>query len=497
VNTHADFLVIGSGIAGLFTALQAAEFGSVQIATKATLSEGSTRYAQGGIAAVIEPDNDIDAHIADTIISGAGLCDEDAVRVMCTEGPERIRDLMEIGVEFDEADGALERGLEGAHSKPRVLHAGGDATGAFIEAALMAALENKHVGVLEHVSLADIVVESGRAKGARFVSSTGEASTVLASNIILATGGAGCVYSHTTNPAVATGDGVAAAFRAGAVVRDAEFFQFHPTALAAPGPAFLISEAVRGEGAVLRNEAGEAFMKDVHPLADLAPRDVVAREIARQMTNQDGKPVVLDTTEIDPGHLSYRFPGIHTQCRSRGIDWRTEPVPVTPAAHYWMGGVATDLYGKTSVPGLYAVGEVASTGVHGANRLASNSLLEGVVFARRVVEAATDAKASEPAQFDAQPLPLFAMPSTSMSASEVRSLMWDNVGLVRDEHGLRMAEKQLGAWTALSPAEVNLKTVCQLITAGALAREESRGAHYRSDFPDKEKVGTSNAWSAC
>jgi len=429
-------IVVGSGIAGLVAAIRAARSHEVLLVTKGALEEGSTRHAQGGIAAALFEGDSVEAHIRDTLAAGAGLCDPEAVRVLCEEGPQRVRDLIAFGVDFDrDPSGALARGLEAAHSAPRILHAGGDATGAAIEAALAAAVRTAAVEIVEHAMLVDLVVappgspadrtplsetQALRGPGPRIRSSNqladdeapafptasasapevrgarvvgvellidGERRVERADAVILATGGAGRLYSRTTNPGVATGDGIAAAWRAGAEVADLEFVQFHPTALA---DGFLVSEAVRGGGAVLRDVDGRRYMPAVDARAELAPRDVVARETARVMARQDDAPALLDATAV-PLDLAARFPSIHAHLRGLGIDWTRTAVPVTPAAHYTMGGVATDLHGRTSLPGLLAVGEVARTGVHGANRLASNSLLESLVFAWRAAESLAEA----------------------------------------------------------------------------------------------------------
>ncbi|MFZ4894085.1 L-aspartate oxidase [Plantibacter sp. Mn2098] len=382
-------VVVGSGIAGLVTAIHASDEHEVVLVTKDVLGQSNTRYAQGGIAGVMFDDDSVESHVQDTLTAGAGLCDEEAVRVLCSEGPDRIRELIAYGVGFDRAgsapDAAFAKGLEAAHSYPRVLHSGGDATGAAIEAALVHRVRETSVAIHEHTFLVDLLVEAGAVRGV-LLRADGEEFVVRADAVVLATGGAGQLYPHTTNPLVATGDGAAAALRAGAALEDVEFVQFHPTALTSAG-SFLVSEAVRGEGAVLRDASGERFMQRVHPDAELAPRDVVARGIAAAMAAQGGLPVVLDATMLGAERLATRFPGIDAAVRASGIDWSLEPVPVAPAAHYWMGGVRTDLHARTSLPWLYAVGEVARTGVHGANRLASNSLLEGAVFGARAAAA--------------------------------------------------------------------------------------------------------------
>lgn len=503
-------LVIGSGIAGLVAAIHASERHQVVVVTKDVLGQSNTRYAQGGIAGVMFDDDRVEDHIRDTLLAGAGLCDEAAVRVLCTEGPDRIRELIAFGVAFDRDGDQFAKGLEAAHSYPRVLHAGGDATGAAIETALVATLEARGVPVLEHTFLVDLELADGSVTGARLRSAERGAFTVAADHVILATGGVGQLYPFTTNPSVATGDGAAAALRAGAMLADVEFVQFHPTALTTPG-SFLISEAVRGEGAVLRDASGERFMQALHPDAELAPRDVVARGIAQAMAAQGGLPVTLDATGLGAERLAERFPGIDEQIRASGVDWSRTPVEVAPAAHYWMGGIATDLDGRTSVPGLYAVGEVARTGVHGANRLASNSLLEGAVFAARAVAAidsasVTGTPVAEPlpgatrielAAPEAEP-PVRDPGHAAFSRAALHTIMWRCAGLVRDEVGLAEAQDVLDAWAreTAQPAvsatpevtqgdaeDRNLLLLARAVVASARQRHESRGAHARADFP--------------
>ncbi|GAA2970132.1 hypothetical protein GCM10010460_00640 [Microbacterium terrae] len=396
--THA--VVVGSGIAGLTVALHAVERGCrVTLVTKDVLEHANTRFAQGGIAGVMFDDDRAADHVRDTLVAGAGLSDPAAVQVLVDEGPDRIRELIALGVAFDrDGAGAFVKGLEAAHSYPRILHAGGDATGTVIERALVAALRASRVDVVEHAFLVGLVTDAGRVGGVDLIvgetaAAPGRRVRLDADAVVLATGGAGELYSHSTNPEVATGDGIAAAMRAGAAVADLEFFQFHPTVLAV-GDSFLVSEAVRGEGATLIDDDGRRFAFDDHPDGELAPRDVVARAIARRMIEQGGRPVRLDATHLHStdaaeraAFLARRFPTIDAAVHDRGLDWALEPVPVTPAAHYLMGGVVTDLDGRTTLPGLYAVGETARTGVHGANRLASNSLLEGAVFGARAGDA--------------------------------------------------------------------------------------------------------------
>ena len=514
-------VVVGSGIAGLTVALHAVEDGCrVTLVTKDVLEHANTRYAQGGIAGVMFADDRTEDHIRDTLTAGAGLSDPEAVRVLVDEGPARIRELIDLGVAFDRgADGAFVKGLEAAHSYPRILHSGGDATGTAIEKALVARLRASDVRVIEHAFLIDLVLDGGRvagvellvgdvAAGAATPHIAGRRERVDADAVVLATGGAGELYAHTTNPSVATGDGIAAALRAGAEVTDLEFFQFHPTVLEGKagaaglgiGESFLVSEAVRGEGATLIDETGRRFAFDAHPDGELAPRDVVARAIARQMEAQDGRPVYLDATHLratpeeTAAFLARRFPTIDRAVRDRGLDWAREPIPVTPAAHYLMGGVTTDLAGRTTLPGLYAVGEVARTGVHGANRLASNSLLEGAVFGARAGDAISQDAASRvwPASAHA-PSPA-ASSSVDDSAgpftrTALQELMWEDAGLVRDARGLEHAASVIAAWRAhqrTPEAEVdfeneNLLVVAEQLVAAALRRRESVGAHYRRD----------------
>lgn len=478
-------VVVGSGIAGLTAALHAHENGCrVTVVTKGALGDTNTRWAQGGIAAVTHPADTVASHAADTTTAGAGLNDADAVETLVTAGPARIAELVSRGVVFDRGtDGDFSRGLEAAHAVPRVLHAGGDATGAAIQAALGAAVRAAGITVREHALLADLVVSDGRVTGIRLA----DGVRLDADAVVLATGGAGQLFAHTTNPSGATGDGIAAAIRAGAAVADLEFVQFHPTALAVGAP-FLVSEAVRGEGATLIDDAGRRFTFDAHPDGELAPRDVVARANARAMSAQDGRPVRLNATTLGAERLAQRFPTIDAAVRERGLDWAREPIPVTPAAHYLMGGVVTDLDARTSVPGLYAVGETARTGVHGANRLASNSLLEGAVFGARAGDAVARGGAwpSSPA---AGPLdaatPVADAPPFSRAA--LQHLMWNAAGLERDAAGLAGAAGILAAWTA-EPApraieDANLLLVGTHVVAAARARTASVGAHFRSDAP--------------
>ncbi|MBC7724738.1 MAG: L-aspartate oxidase [Burkholderiaceae bacterium] len=494
-------VVVGSGIAGLSVALEAARTHRVTLVTKTELAESNTRYAQGGIAVAMFPDDSAESHAADTIAAAAGLGDPEATRVLCSEGPQRIRELIALGVAFDRHGDELARGLEAAHSSARVLHAGGDATGAVIEAALVDAVRRSAIDVREFTFVADLVVRGGAVRGIEAIGSDGSSSIIEADVVVLASGGAGQLFRHTTNPSVATGDGVAAAWRAGAVLADVEFYQFHPTALAAPGN-FLVSEAVRGEGAVLLDASGSRFMTSMHPRAELAPRDVVARGIAAQMAAQGGSPVCLDATALGAEFLARRFPSIDRSCRAFGLDWSREPIPVTPAAHYWMGGVRTDLLGRTSIRGLFAVGEVSCTGVHGANRLASNSLLESLVFASRAAELLTGSSVENvlggwPVAAPATatlPDPVDEA-TTEVSRDTLRELAWTSIGLYRDGPALAEAAARLATWRVTGDPgnhgsdvvgmreSANLLELARIMVAAAAARDESRGAHSRTDFP--------------
>ena len=530
----ARILIVGSGIAGLSTALHASQLHAhdVTVVTKGALAESNTRYAQGGIAAATALDDSATLHAQDTIRAGAGLTDETAARVLADEGAAAIRSLIAWGVLFDHRPGSPEpeRALEAAHSRPRVLHAGGDATGAAIEAALVAAVRASGVTVLEHTMLTDLVLADAsgirarsahplpadqtpmnpggadaatRVVGIEVLRADGERDVLLADAVVLATGGAGQLYSHTTNPTIATGDGLAAALRAGVATADLEFYQFHPTTLAAPGN-FLVSEAVRGEGAVLRNERGERFMVGVHPDAELAPRDVVARAIAAEMAKQNGVPVDMDARGIDRETLGVRFPTIMAACTAAGFDLAGGLVPVVPAAHYSMGGIATDLDGRTSHAGLFAVGEAACTGVHGANRLASNSLLEGAVFGRRVAAALGHDSFPEPVEGMDDPLRQAQGASVGVvDRAELQELMWHYAGLARSGVGLATAAARLRVWAEASGARDdsraadrervetdNLLTVARALVAAAQARRESRGAHSRTDHPQTEALAT-------
>lgn len=486
-----NVVVVGSGIAGLTAALHAAEADNrVTLVTKGAVGDGCTGYAQGGVAGVYGPDDSAELHAADTITAGAGLSDADAVDVLVRGAAARIAELIARGVAFDrDADGRLLLGREAAHSHARIVHAGGDATGAAISRALVAAVrDDARVAVVERAMLLDLIVADGAVRGIRLLRD-GAAADLEADAVILATGGAGCLYAHTTNPEGTTGDGIAAAIRAGAAVGDLEFVQFHPTVLAVGSP-FLISEAVRGEGATLVDDAGRRFVFDTHPDGELAPRDVVSRAIARQAAAQ-GSPVHLDATMLGAARLARRFPTIDRVTRERGLDWSTLPLPVTPAAHYLMGGVQTDLDGRTTLRNLFAVGEVARTGVHGANRLASNSLLEGAVFGARAAAALTAPWIE--LQVPARPKPAATRDTAAVpfGRDALQRLMWDHVGLLRDTPGLEAALATVRAWaaaatppvTARAHEDANLLLLAEATASAALSRVDPVGAHYREPAP--------------
>ncbi|MEJ7635332.1 L-aspartate oxidase [Aeromicrobium sp.] len=495
-----SIIVVGSGVAGMTAALEAVDAYDVTLITKAELAQSNTRYAQGGVAVVIDAMSDpgaprlgdtVESHVADTLVAGAGLSDPDTVGILCAEGPAAIDELIERGVPFDRHDGQLSHGLEAAHAYARILHAGGDATGAGIAYALIDRIRESPVKVLERTTVVDLVVDAGRCVGVKLLDGT----TLEADVVILATGGAGQLFPYTTNPAIATADGLGMALRAGVVAADLEFYQFHPTSLDAPGN-FLVSEAVRGEGATLIDADGKRFMLEVHPDAELAPRDVVARGIAAQMKAKNHGPVRLDATHLGPEFLAKRFPNIDAACRAQGFDWGQVPIPVTPAAHYYMGGVRTDVWGRTSMPGLYSVGEAACNGLHGANRLASNSLLEGAVYGTRVIEglahpAPTGAAGADwpaPLRLDLADNP----DGDDVNRSDLQQLMWDAAGLSRNATDLERAASRLAEWRApsvidaKSAEDANLLVVARAVVACALARQESRGGHHRTDFPTSD-----------
>ena len=479
-------IVVGSGIAGGLLALAAAERGPVVLVTKAALGEGSTRRAQGGIAAAVDDGDTVDAHVADTLAAGAGLCDVEAVARICAEGPAQIATLLQRGVRFDlDALGALQLGREGAHSAARVVHAGGDATGAHIVAALAAALRrDPRVMVAEQETALEVVVRHGRACGLRTRTADGREVTRWARAVVLATGGSGHLYARTTNPPGATADGPALAARAGAALADLELVQFHPTALAlGASPLGLVSEAVRGEGAILRDAAGYRFMPDEHPMAELGPRDVVARAIVRR-AREMAADVTLDLRHLDPDEVHRRFPTVAAICAEHGLDLARDPIPVTPAAHYGIGGVLTDMAGRSTLPGLFAIGECAATGAHGANRLASNGLLEAAVMAAGAAEALAGDLAAWPEGPSAPAVAIDRTPATPDARAALQAAMWEGVGVERDAAGLAATAVALDAvGPGDDPETANLLLVARLTAAAADIRTESRGAHFRADFP--------------
>jgi L-aspartate oxidase len=482
------FLVVGSGVAGLHTAWRASENGEVMLLTKRSLFDSATAYAQGGIAAALGAGDSPKLHSRDTLAAGAALCDEEAVRVLVEEGPSRVRELQVAGAEFDLGPkGSLLLGREAAHSRRRIVHSHGDRTGAEVARTLVERVrDSKQTNVLERARVLDLIVENGRCAGVR-ASVTGGAVEIRADATVLATGGCGQVFRYTTNPVVATGDGYAIAHRAGVAVTDMEFVQFHPTALDTPeNPLALVSEAVRGEGAVLLNGDRRRFKPERHGLAELAPRDVVAREIFNEHRRTGS--VFLDARAMGE-RFGERFPGILALCLARGIDPRTDLIPVTPAAHYMMGGIDTDLAGHSRLSHLYACGEVSCTGVHGANRLASNSLLEGLVFAERIArDLASVPRSSTPKRAGRWKVPeLPDRGAAQVAADSIRALMWGKSGIERNARGLRECLEALtDIHERLPPGateELNLCETAMLIARSAIERKESRGGHYRSDFP--------------
>ncbi|MEI6499727.1 MAG: L-aspartate oxidase [Armatimonadota bacterium] len=493
-----DFIVVGSGVAGLWTALHLAEVGKVALLTKDALLESSTRYAQGGIAVALGARDNPEFHLQDTIAAGAGLVDLPAAEVLTYEAPRAIAELIDCGAVFDKEDGHLLLGREAAHGQRRIIHAHGDATGAEVERALCeAVIAHGSIDLYEEVMAARLVMVDGECCGVDARDLAGETNLrFVARATCLATGGFGCLYRRTTNPPVATGDGLALAFRAGATVRDMEFVQFHPTALATPGtPKFLISEAVRGEGAILLNAGGEAFMARYHEQRELAPRDIVARAVTAEMKASNESFVYLDFSPIGRERSLQRFPGIIAECQKRGFDPLESPVPVSPVAHFAMGGVDVDLTGQSSVLRLYACGECACTGVHGGNRLASNSLLEGLVFGKRAARAMAKLEPVSPRALAQLAQSTFgALPVAGEVYGEIREMMWDDVGIIRSEHSLNNALKNLARLSQVISEcatssrwefeRANMILVADIIVRAALSRKESRGAHYRTDFPE-------------
>ncbi len=494
-----DYVIIGSGIAGLYTALLAKEAGSVLILTKGSIEDCNTRHAQGGIAAPIGKNDSPELHFQDTMNAGDGLCDPEAVRILVTEAPDRIADLIKFGVPFDTLDGEIALTREAAHTVPRILHAGGDATGEHIEVTLSQRVRTSPIKVLEYCLATQILIDSGKVKGVRALDArTGLTEDYDCQFVIIATGGSGRLFKYTTNSEVATGDGITLTYQTGAEITDMEFFQFHPTAVRLPGvPPFLISEAVRGEGGLLRNVEGYRFMPDYTPDAELAPRDVVARSIMREMQKTGSDRVFLDVTHIPASKVTTRFPNIYRFCLDHGLDICKGLIPVAPAAHYFMGGVKVNIWGETNIPGLFAAGETACTGVHGANRLASNSLLEVVVFSKRIIERTREATAavasfvSPEADYYHLPQRKKSKPVPKLNLTNLQSLMWEKVGIIRSGDGLLRAVDILSTWEqSLSQAtdrpsyELNNMVLnARLMSEAALLREESRGAHFRTDFP--------------
>ena len=495
-----DFIVIGSGVAGLRASIELAKTGArVTVLTKDKASESNTEYAQGGVAVVLSDDDDAELHEEDTLVAGAGLSDEKAVETLVTEGTKYIKQLIEWGTEFDREGGRLVFTQEAAHSRRRILHAHGDSTGKEIVRALIArARQEKTIVLMPFANTESLIVSGRRCVGVRFLDPILRAPReVFAKAVILCTGGAGQLYQHTTNPPVATGDGMAMAYFAGAEMADMEFVQFHPTALNLENaPRFLLSEAMRGEGGILRNRSGERFMKNYDSRLELAPRDIVARSIVAEMRKTGTRTAFLDMTHLKEDFLKERFPKIYETCKFYGLNIATDMLPVSPASHYCMGGVRTDLHGRTTVAGLYAAGEVTCTGVHGANRLASNSLLEGLVFGARAGEAAfadsSEFQVPSSKKENPQPEILNLELGTNISTAvrkRVKRVMWERVGIVRDKNSLKRALQEFKQIerSNLSTSSRNFVTLAILVTTAALWREESRGGHFRTDFPEQNE----------
>jgi L-aspartate oxidase len=507
---HYDYIIVGSGIAGLYIALLAIERGSVLILTKGSIDDCNTKYAQGGIAVAMGKDDSPKLHFKDTMAAGDGLCDAEAVRILTDEAADCIADLIKFGVPFDTLDGEITLTREAAHSVPRIMHAGGDATGEHIEVTLSRHVRSTPIKVLENCLASEILVQNGKASPSRAQARrvtgvrsldcrTGSVEEYGCQFLILATGGAGKLFKYTTNSDVVTGDGIALAFEAGAEISDIEFFQFHPTVLRLPGVApFLISEAVRGEGGILRNVESHRFMPDYVAEAELAPRDIVARSIVYEMKKTHSDRVFLDVTHLPPRLITTRFPHIYRFCQDHDLDITKRLIPVAPAAHYLMGGVKVNSWGETNIPGLFAAGETACTGVHGANRLASNSLLESVVFSKRIVQRTEMTAPPRQCEERSDEAISYCLPDREvlpkvppLNLPNLQSLMWDKVGIIRSGKSLKEAASILATWESLLPQstdrpsyELNNLVLCaRLMTEAALLREESRGAHFRTDFP--------------
>lgn len=493
-----DFIVIGSGIAGLRAAIEIAQSGArVTVLTKARADESNTEWAQGGVAVVLSDDDNAELHEDDTLVAGAGLCDVEAVETLVTEGTKYIKQLIEWGTEFDREGGKLVFTQEAAHSRRRILHAHGDSTGKEIVRALIArAGAEKKIVLMPFANTEGLIVRDGRCVGVRFLDPILRAPRELfARAVILCTGGAGQLYQHTTNPPVATGDGMAMAYFAGAEMADMEFIQFHPTALSLENaPRFLLSEAMRGEGGILRNKMGERFMSRYDERLELAPRDIVSRSIVAEMRRTGTRSVYLDMTALSEEYLRERFPKIYETCKFYGLNIATDQLPVSPASHYCMGGIRTDLHGRSTMQGLYAAGEVTCTGVHGANRLASNSLLEGLVFGARAGAAAIADNSeftihnSQSENNDSEIGNLEAGIATAVK-KRVKRVMWERVGILRDQDSLQKALREFEQISKanLSVSSRNFVTLAQLVAASALWREESRGGHFRNDFPERNE----------
>jgi L-aspartate oxidase len=505
-HLFSDVLVVGAGIAGLRATLTIPESIEVLVVTKDQVQQSNSAYAQGGIAGVLSPEDRFENHIEDTLAAGGGLCDRDVVEMVVREAPAQIADLVHWGTHFDEEEGQLALTREGGHSHRRIVHALGDATGHEVMRAIIArAQAAPNVTILDDAFTLDLLTHEGRCLGA-IVWRPGQGKMLVwAKQTILASGGAGMVYRETTNPPVATGDGIGAAYRAGAELRDMEFMQFHPTVLYVAGSGrFLISEAVRGEGAYLRDKQLRRFMLDVDPRAELAPRDVVAQAIVRCMEQTRHPNVYLDLRHLDPALVRKRFPGIDRVCRGFGLDITTDLIPIRPGAHYMIGGVTVDMHGRTTLPGLWAAGEVTSSGLHGANRLASNSLLEGLVYGTLCGRGAAEAASRMPDRWTALPLASRLEPDEGERldiadiTNSLRSLMVRNMGVIRDRAGLEEAVRDVAFWCRYALARSfdtragwelqNLLTIARLMIHAALERAESRGVHYRSDFPERDDV---------